>query len=186
MGISRVIASASAIALVLGTASAVLAATTEQVQWSPPASLNAGSNDPASVISTDGQRTTTIWALGSGELQASTSTGGEAVWQTPVPLGAIGDWPRLAGSSDAMKLTAVWKSRSTPSLVRSATSSDGGATWAPSVPVSASGDTPSNPQVVSSADGSRLGRVLVVHLQLHAHATRRRHNLLHAEGIGQH
>ena len=81
-------------------------------------------------------------------------------WDPAVDLSAAGGFaqlPQVASSADGTKLTVVWvRSNGTNNIVQSRTSTDSGATWGDPVDLSAAGASASSPQVVSSADGTRL------------------------------
>jgi hypothetical protein len=142
------------------------AATQWSVEWSTPQAISTapapggGIENGGLATSGDGTRAVAVWAQHQGSAKfrvvtARTDDGG-ATWSAPDPRssGTVNaEFPDVTMSDDGTRATVIWYTDFT--LVRAASTADGGVTWTNRTiagPISAS----RNPQLASSADGTRL------------------------------
>ena len=134
--------------------------------WTTPTDLSiAGEYADGSQIasSADGTKLAATWRRydsGIFIVQAATSTDSGATWNTPILLSAIGGTAsssQIASSADGTKLTATWyRYDGSTYIVQAATSTDSGATWNTAIDLSLAGQHAFDPQIASSADGTKL------------------------------
>ena len=149
---------------------AVMPAQAGDATWNLPAiDLSVSgqdAKDPQIAVSADAVRQTAVWYRFNGSnliIQARTSTDGGTTWGATTDLSATGrnsSAPQIASSSDGSKLTAVWNFfNGSYGVAQARTSTDGGTTWGATTNLSGVGDDADGPQIVSSADGSKLTAV---------------------------
>ncbi|MEI6622756.1 MAG: hypothetical protein WCP28_12705 [Actinomycetes bacterium] len=133
--------------------------------WSTPTDLSAAGQsayDPEITSSADGAKQSVIWQRTNGTnniVQVATSTNTGTTWTTPTDLSAVGRTalhPRIASSADGSTQTAVWyRFNGTNYIVQAATSTNSGTTWTTPTDLSATGQDNFDPEITSSADGTR-------------------------------
>ena len=119
--------------------------------------------DPQIVSSADGTKLAATWIRYDGSnyiVQAASSTDSGATWSTAIDLSAASSdasFTQIVSSADGTRLAATW-SRIDGSnyIVQAASSTNSGATWSTAIDLSAASSAVPFPQIVSSADGTKL------------------------------
>ena len=131
------------------------------------ATTSSNENSQRVVSSADGKRVTAVWTRNNGSntiVQARTSVDGGAAWGATTDLSAIGQsafGPQIVSSAEGSRIAVVWYRSNGlgDTIVQARTSIDGGTTWGATTDLSGIGQDAGAPQIVSSAEGSRIAVV---------------------------
>lgn len=157
--------------------------------WSPAVAVSPpGALLPRVAASADGSRVTAVWWGMTDSIQAAASSDGGLSWSSPATVG-IGAEQQPTGfplslSHDGSKATVAWTDydQRQTQLLRVASSRDGGVTWSAPRSLTPANRMAMSPQLVGSADGTRVvatwlvrkpnpeGNSLAVHLARSADA----------------